>query len=60
MLPPARIIEKEAGKGLTPAFQHANQRAALQMRRYMFIRYEGETDTVQRGLLDQVLIVDNQ
>jgi hypothetical protein len=40
MLLSALIVEKEARKGLTPALHHANQRAALQMRRYMFIRYE--------------------
>src|SRR5215472_17557016 len=60
MLPPAWIVEKEAWKRLTPAFQHANQRAALQMWHYTFIRYESEADTVQRGLCDQDFIVDNQ
>jgi len=50
MLPPDWIVEKEARKGLTPAFQHANRRAALQVRRSMLIGYESETNTAQRGL----------
>ena len=60
LLPSAWIVEKEAWKGLTPAFEHADQRAAFEMRRYPLIRYEGEADAVKRCLRDQVFIVDNQ
>ena len=60
LLPSARIVKKEAWKGLTPALEHTNERPALQMRRYAFIRYKSETDAAQRGLHDEDLIVDNQ